>query len=138
MPLPPLLSDPHFYLAGIAAVLLLGISKSGFPGSFGAMGVPLMSLAMSPVQAAAIVLPLLCVIDWWGVKVYWGQWDRATLRTILPGAMFGIALGALLFGTVSDETILVLVGTIAVVFTLNNWLRLSADRKSTRLNSSHT
>jgi uncharacterized protein len=126
MPLPLLLSDPYFYLVGISAVLLLGISKSGFPGSFGAMGVPLMALAMSPVQAAAILLPLLCVIDWWGVKVYWGSWDYATLKTVLPGALVGIGAGALLFGTVSDATILVLVGTIAVVFTLNNWLRLAA------------
>jgi uncharacterized membrane protein YfcA len=126
MQLPLLLSDPHFYLAGITAVLMLGIAKSGFPGSFGAMGVPLMSLAMSPVQAAAIVLPLLCVIDWWGVKVYWGAWDRQTLKTILPGALVGIGAGSLLFGTVSDATILVLVGSIAVLFTVNSWLRLAA------------
>jgi uncharacterized protein len=126
MQLPLLLSNPHFYLVGILAVLLLGIAKSGFPGSFGAMGVPLMSLAMSPVQAAAIVLPLLCVIDWWGVRIYWGNWDREVLKTVLPGALVGIGAGALLFGTVSDETILVLVGIIAVMFTLNNWLRFAA------------
>lgn len=126
MTLPSLLTDPHFYVAGIAAVLMLGISKSGFPGSFGAMGVPLMSLVMSPVQAAAIVLPLLCVIDWWGVKVYWGAWDRQTLKTILPGAIVGIGAGSLLFGSVSDATVLVLVGSIAVLFSLNSWLRLAA------------
>ena len=49
MPFPPLLSDPYFYVVGVTAVLLLGISKSGFPGSFGAMGV----LQTVPARAGA-------------------------------------------------------------------------------------
>lgn len=126
MVVPALLSDPHFYLVAIPAILLLGVAKGGFAGSFGSLGVPLMSLTMSPVQAAAIILPLLCVIDWWGVRVYWGTWDNANLKVMIPGALIGIAAGSLLFGTLSDAAVLVLVGIIAVTFTLNSWFRVAA------------
>lgn len=126
MVVPALLYDPHFYLVAIPAILLLGISKAGFAGTFSALGVPLMSLTMSPVQAAAILLPLLCVFDWWGVRVYWGTWDRANLRIIIPGALIGIVAGTLLIGTLSDSAVLVIVGIIAVTFTLNSWFRVAA------------
>ncbi|RWC88728.1 MAG: sulfite exporter TauE/SafE family protein, partial [Mesorhizobium sp.] len=68
-----LLLDPWFYAAAIPAVILVGLSKGGFGGAVGFIGVPLMALAMPPVQAAAILLPILCLMDivsvwtWWGV-----------------------------------------------------------------------
>ena len=54
-----LLADPWFYAAAIPAVILVGLSKGGFGGAVGFVGVPLMALVMSPVQAAAILLPIL-------------------------------------------------------------------------------
>lgn len=133
MVVPALLYDPHFYFVAIPAILLLGVAKGGFAGSFGSLGVPLMALTMSPVQAAAIILPLLCVIDWWGVRVYWGTWDSANLRIMIPGALVGIAAGTLLFGTLSDDAVLILVGIIAVAFTLNSWLRVAARQHAAKL-----
>jgi len=55
-----LITDPLFYLIAIPVVLLSGISKTGIPGLFGGMAVPLLSLVISPLQAAAIMLPALC------------------------------------------------------------------------------
>lgn len=51
-------TDPSFYAVAVPAVLLMGISKSGFGSGFGALAVPLMALAMPVPQAAAIMLPL--------------------------------------------------------------------------------
>ncbi len=42
----PVISDPFFYAVAVPAVLLLGISKSGFGAGFGSLAVPLMALAM--------------------------------------------------------------------------------------------
>ena len=55
----PLVSDPFFYAVAVPAVVLLGISKSGFGAGFGALAVPLMALAIPVPQAAAILMPLL-------------------------------------------------------------------------------
>ncbi len=53
-----MLDSPLFYLAAIPAVLLTGVSKGGFGGT-ALLAVPLMSLVISPLQAAGIMLPLL-------------------------------------------------------------------------------
>ena len=57
------ITDPFFYAVGIPAVLIAGVSKSGFGGGLGVMAVPLMALAVSPQAAAAIMLPILCLMD---------------------------------------------------------------------------
>ena len=44
LPMSGLLSDPWFYAAAIPAVILVGLSKGGFGGAVGFVGVPLMAL----------------------------------------------------------------------------------------------
>jgi uncharacterized membrane protein YfcA len=58
-----LLTDPGFYLTSIPAVLLYGIAKGGFGGAVAVLSVPMMALVMPPTQAAAILLPILVVMD---------------------------------------------------------------------------
>ena len=42
----PIITDPHFYAVAVPAVLMLGVSKSGFGAGFGSLAVPLMALAV--------------------------------------------------------------------------------------------
>lgn len=121
-----LVADPLFYAVAIPAVLLTGISKGGFGSALGGIGVPMMALAISPVHAAAILLPVLCLMDMVGLRVYFGKWDPVNLKIMLPGALLGILAGALTFGALSEDGIRLLIGGIAVAFTLNNWLGLAA------------
>ena len=55
--------DPCVLCRRRPAVLLMGLAKSGFGAGFGALAVPLMALAMPVPQAAAIMLPLLAIMD---------------------------------------------------------------------------
>ncbi|MFS1454831.1 hypothetical protein BCT99_027070 [Vibrio lentus] len=55
--------DIWFYLAAIPAVFFYGMGKGGVGGILGMLSVPLMAMSVSPVQAAAILLPLLCGMD---------------------------------------------------------------------------
>lgn len=98
------------------AVLVTGISKSGFGGGLGVLAVPIMALYISPLQAAAIMLPILCVMDALNVWVYRKTWDRVSLRILLPPALIGVFVGALTFRYLSDAHIRIMVGLIAVVF----------------------
>jgi uncharacterized protein len=116
-----LISDPIFYLVSIPAILLSGISKGGFGSAVGGLGVPLMALAISPPQAAAILLPILCLMDLVGFRVYYKKWDAPNLRIMIPGALIGIAVGTLTFGVFKEDSIRIMLGAIAVLFTLNNW-----------------
>jgi uncharacterized protein len=120
--------NPWFYLLAIPAVLLAGISKTGFGGAFGGLAVPLLSLVISPLQAAGIMLPILCLMDLFGLRAYNQSWDRANLRIILPGAIVGIGLGIVCFDLMNEQAIRIMVGTIAVGFALTSWLELMPSR----------
>jgi len=114
-------TDPLFYLAVIPAVLIMGIAKGGMGGGLGVVSVPLMSLVMPPTQAAAILLPILCVMDLFALWGFRGLYDRNNLKTLLPAALFGILVGTVSFRYLEEAHIKLIVGFIAVVFTLN-WL----------------
>ena len=75
-----LISDPSFYAAAIPAVLLVGLSKGGLGGAMALIGVPLMALVVPPVQAAAIMLPILIVMDMVSLWTWRGERDPVTLK----------------------------------------------------------
>ncbi|MDJ0906891.1 MAG: sulfite exporter TauE/SafE family protein [Woeseiaceae bacterium] len=114
-----LITDPWFYAAAIPAVLIFGIAKGGFGGGLGAAAVPLMALVISPVQAAAILLPILCLMDIVTLWAYRGKWDLGELRLLLPASIVGIAIGTWSFEYLSADAIRLCVGIVAVAFTLH-------------------
>ena len=115
-----------FYPVTIVAILLTGMVKGGFGTGAGGLAVPLMSIYIAPPEAAGIMLPILCAMDIFGVHAYRGRWSRAHLRALLPGALVGIGIGALAFGALPVNAIRLLIGLIAVMFTLNSWFGLTA------------
>jgi uncharacterized membrane protein YfcA len=114
-----LITDPWFYAAAIPAVLLFGISKGGFGGGLGMLAVPLMALIISPVQAAGILLPILCLMDIFSVWAYRGRWVRPEIDVLVPASIVGIVGGSLLFEYMSPAIIRLVLGVIAVAFTLH-------------------
>ncbi len=115
------ITDPWFYAAAVPAVLVAGISKGGFGGGVGFVSVPLMAMAISPIQAAAVMLPVLCLMDVFGLWAYRATWDRRNVAIMVPGALAGIAVGALTFRYLDDDLVRLMIGTIAVVFALYYW-----------------
>lgn len=65
-----MITDPWFYALAIPAIILTGLSKGGFLGAAGGLAVPMMSLVISPVQAAGIMLPILNTMDVTGLIAY--------------------------------------------------------------------
>jgi uncharacterized protein len=114
----PLLLDPWFYAAAIPAVILVGLSKGGFGGAVGFVGVPLMALAISPVQAAAILLPILVMMDLVSLWTWRGVFDRDLLWSMMPGAILGIGAGWLTASLVTADMVRLIVGAVAFVFVL--------------------
>jgi uncharacterized membrane protein YfcA len=112
----PLIADPFFYAVAVPAVLLLGVSKSGFGAGFGSLAVPLMALAIPVPQAAAILMPLLLVMDLMGLAAFRNDFDKKLLRFMLPFAMLGIVLGTLLFKLLDARVVAGIVGASTLLF----------------------
>lgn len=110
-----MLTDPLFYVLAVPAVTMMGLAKGGFAG-VGAVAMPLLALAISPVQAAAILLPILIVQDVVGVWAFRKTWDRGVLALMLPSAAAGIFLGYLLAAQVSAVAVLATLGAISILF----------------------
>lgn len=113
--------DPWFYVVAVPAVLLVGISKGGFAGGLGMLAVPLMALVISPTQAAGIMLPILCVMDIASIRIWVHRCDWPLFWRLVPGALLGIVLGALSFHFITDAMLKLMVGVLALAFTLNHW-----------------
>ena len=116
------LNNPLFYLAAIPVVLITGISKTGFGSGLVVMAVPILSLVVSPRQAAAIMLPLLCLTDIFGTRAFWNKWDRRNLKILMPASLLGVIIGALSFHLLETNKVQLLIGLISIGFTLNFWL----------------
>jgi uncharacterized membrane protein YfcA len=112
----PLITDPYFYAVTIPAVLLLGVSKSGFGAGFGSLAVPMMALAVSVPQAAAILMPVLLVMDILGMAAFRKDFDLQLLKFLIPFGLVGIVIGALLFKVLEAHTVAGLVGVFTLLF----------------------
>ncbi|HEV2604295.1 MAG TPA: sulfite exporter TauE/SafE family protein [Microvirga sp.] len=120
-----MITDPLFYAAATPAVILLGLSKGGFSG-VGLLSLPLMALFISPVQAAAITLPILIVQDVVSVWAFRRSWDRRNIVILIAGAIVGTLIGYLLAARVSDAAVTLSVGVISIAFAIR---RLIVERR---------
>jgi len=112
--------DPLFYPLAIIAVTALGLSKGGFAG-VGVISTPLLATILPPLQAAAILLPILVVQDMISVWVYRHDWSAWHLKVMLPGGLIGIGVAWALATEVSDAFVRLVIGLIGVSFALNAW-----------------
>lgn len=113
--------DLYLLLASLGA-LLIGMSKGGLP-MVGMMSVPLLSLVMSPVKAAVLLLPLFVVSDVVGVWLYRQHYSAVNLKILLPAGLMGVLVGWLTASMISDLTIKFIIGLVGVTFCLQTWFK---------------
>jgi uncharacterized protein len=112
----PLITDPFFYTVAVPAVLLLGISKSGFGAGFGSLAVPMMAMAVTVPQAAAILMPVLLLMDLLGMAAFRKDFDKKLLVFLIPFGLMGTVIGTLLFKVLDSHVVAGIVGVFTLVF----------------------
>lgn len=112
----PLITDPVFYAVAVPAVLLMGISKSGFGAGFGSLAVPLMALAVSVPQAAAIMMPILFLMDIMGLAAFRKHFDFKLIRFLVPLGLVGTLIGTLSFKLLDAGLVAGVVGVFTLLF----------------------
>ena len=94
----------------------MGISTSGFGAGFGSLAVPLMAIAVTVPQAAAILMPVLLLMDMLGMAVFRKDFDKKLLKFLVPFALMGTVLGALLFKLLDAKVVAGMVGAFTLLF----------------------
>jgi uncharacterized membrane protein YfcA len=112
-----IITDPVFYMVAVPAIIALGLSKGGFAG-VGVLATPLTALYLPPLEAAALILPVLIVQDVISVWWYRRDFDQWNLKVLLPGALVGMTLGWIFAAYVNDDALRISVGVIGISFVI--------------------
>jgi uncharacterized membrane protein YfcA len=114
--------DPIFTICAVAAAIFIGLSKGGVP-VIGMLGVPVLALMISPLRAAALLLPIYVVTDMFGLWAYRRQFSRRNLNILVPAAILGIAIGWMTAAIVPETLVALIVGLIGLGYCLDLWLK---------------
>jgi uncharacterized membrane protein YfcA len=115
-------TDPIFWLALAVAITLVGLAKGGFSG-VGSAATPLLALVMPPLEAAALILPILLLQDVISVWVYRKDWSGWNVAVLTLGGLVGVGIGWSIAAIVSDDAIRLTVAAIGLAFVANAMLR---------------
>lgn len=110
--------DTAFYLTAIPAVVLVGLTKGGMGEALSMMGVPLLALVVTPVKAAAILLPVLIFMDWVSLWIWRKHSNPTLLKVMLPGALIGVGIGWATAAMVPAGILRLLIGSMTIIFAL--------------------
>jgi len=119
----PGIPAPLFWCFVGIAILLQGISKSGFAGGLGILSVPMMLLVMPAEKVVASLLPILILCDFNAIYYHRNHCEWPQLRRIYPPCLIGILAGAALWWYIGragvdpyEDQLKRFVGVIAVLF----------------------
>ncbi len=104
----------------LLAAFLIGLSKGGLAAA-GALAVPMLALFISPVQAAALLLPVLILTDAIAIWLYRREFSTRNVTILIPAVLVGILLGALMVPFVSEPILLALTGAIGLWTVWRRW-----------------
>lgn len=121
---------PGFFAIALPAVAFAGMSKAGFGSGAAFASSSILAIVLPPGLALGIMLPLLMLVDLASLRPYWKRWSWPEARSMMLGALPGVALGAALYRITDDDAIRLLIGAISIAFVVwqisvkRGWIRL--------------
>ncbi len=106
-----------FWTCAIVAAVAVGMGKGGLP-VVAMLSVPVLSLAVSPVTAAGLLLPVYVLSDAFGLYAYRHSIDRRVFAILMVGVTIGVGLGWATATITPEWAVTALVGLIGTVFAL--------------------
>lgn len=82
---------------------------------------PILAMAIPPITAAALLLPIFVASDFVGLYLYRKEFSRRNLLILIPAALVGVGTGWLFSANLSSLFIGMLVGLVGVLFYANAW-----------------
>ena len=113
----------EFWVVAVLVAVIVGFSKGGW-SAIGNLSVPILSLVISPLAAAGLLLPVYLVSDAFGLWAYRKSFNRRVLAILIPAGLIGIGIGWAIVPYVNTQVpggeniITGVVGTIGIVLSL--------------------
>lgn len=121
-----LLLQPALLALLILAAFFVGLSKGGLP-AVAMLSVPLLSLTMSPLVAAVLLLPIYILSDMVSVWLYRRQFSLANVKLLIPAGLCGVLIGWATATVVSDRMVSLFIGVMGISFCLYTWSKGKHD-----------
>jgi uncharacterized membrane protein YfcA len=98
-------------------VFLIAFMRGAFGGGFAIIGIPLLSLAMDPIQAGGLLAPLFIAMDVVAIR-YWrpATWSKPDLVVLIPTLLAGIAAGFWLLNELDRRAVAILMAVVTLAF----------------------
>ncbi|MEJ6399005.1 sulfite exporter TauE/SafE family protein [Yoonia sp. 208BN28-4] len=104
-----------FWALAVFAAFCVGLGKGGVP-VITALAVPLMSLVISPILAAGLLLPVFLAADAGGLYAYRKTFNRDVLRILMVVMPIGVFIGWATSAYVPEAAVTLLIGVIGASF----------------------
>lgn len=95
--------------------------------SAAALAVPFLAIFMNPIQAAALVLPVLIVTDMAALWLYRKDWSRRNLLILVPAMMTGILIATFIVQVVPERALLAFTGFVGLWTVWRRWFSKKSD-----------
>lgn len=107
----------YVVICGVA--FMIAFMKGAFGGGLAVIGIPLLSLVMPPLEAGALLAPLLVVMDMFSLR-YWSihTWSKPDLAVLVPSMVVGVGGGAVLVSVLSAGWVGLVIALTSLVFSL--------------------
>ena len=114
------ISTPLGLVLALLAAFFVGLSKGGLP-VVGMLSVPILALAMPPLAASALILPIYVASDMVGVYLYRHRFNLRNLAILTPASFAGVAIGWATVSMIPDRAITLIIGLLGLLFCLDGW-----------------
>ena len=111
------MDSTYFWPLMTIAAIFVGMVREVFQ-LWPAWPVPSLSLIMSPVTAAGLLLPIYIVSDIFAIRAYRRDYDWQVLKVSFIGMTLGVLVGGLTAHIVLEWVITLLIGLMGLVFSL--------------------
>ncbi|MDD2867243.1 sulfite exporter TauE/SafE family protein [Neomegalonema sp.] len=112
-----------FWVAAAGAAVVVGVSKGGFAPGAGFLATPMLALTSDPATAAAVMLPLLCLMDLFAVRSFWRLWDARQVKSMALGSLAGVGAGWAAFHRLDADSLRLMLGALALGFVVWNLVK---------------
>ena len=110
-------NDIIFWLVATFSAIFVGLGKGGLP-VVAALAVPSLSLFMSPIAAAGLLLPVYVVSDIFALIFYRKDFEYNVLKIGIFGMTIGVLIGWATAHIVIEWIVTLLIGLMGTIYAL--------------------